>query len=545
MIKKLRLGAIVLVVIAALSAFSIDYFEVNKQLELFTGIYKEVNLNYVDDTEPRKLMEDAVKGMLKNLDPYTVYIPEDKIEDYRMMQTGQYGGIGATIRKIGDNIYISAPHKGFPADKAGLKAGDWIKAVDGINMAGKTPEQVSEVLKGTPGTEVTLQYERAGKVHSVTLKREEIQLECVPYFGMIDDETGYIYLDKFTNKASSSVQEALAILKKNENLKQVVLDLRGNPGGLLEEAVNITNLFVEKGTEVVRMKGRSENTNRAYNTLRNSVDNDIKLAVLVSGSSASASEIVAGAIQDLDRGIIVGQRSFGKGLVQQVHRLPYESQIKVTIAKYYTPSGRCIQAINYAERSTDGKVEKLPDSLRTAFKTANGRNVFDGGGIDPDVSVEPEEASSILISLITKGHIFAFATEYAAKHPTIAEPEKFVLTDADYADFVAFLADKNYEYTTQTEKKLAQLIETADDENYKDLEQTLAELEKQTNKAKQNDLERHKAQIKYYLEKEIVGRYYYQSGEIRYTLVADPDLKAAIEKLKNTEEYRNILAGAN
>jgi carboxyl-terminal processing protease len=541
--SALLLSSIAILAIGLVSiGFKADYFEINKQLELFTGVFKEVNLYYVDDTEPAQLMEKAVEGMLKNLDPYTVYIPENKVEDFRMMQTGQYGGIGSTIRKVDGKVVIAEPHEGFPAHKAGLKAGDWIKAVDGNDMTDKSTEEVSRVLKGTPGKEVELVYERGGEQYTVLLKREEIQLKSVPYYGMIDETTGYIYLKSFTNKASQEIKEALLDMKKNHELQQVVLDLRGNPGGLLSEAVNITNLFVDKGTEVVSTKGRLKEVDKTYKTLRAPFDTEIPLAVLINENSASASEIVAGTIQDLDRGIVVGQRSFGKGLVQQSHPLQYGSQIKITIAKYYTPSGRCIQAINYAERNENGRVAKLPDSLRTAFKTANGRSVFDGGGVDPDLAIAEESASGILFSLVSNGHIFNYATVYTNKNERIKEPGVFRLTDAEYDDFVHYLSDKDYHYTTQTEKNIERLKDIAADDNYSDLKDEIAALEAEAKRMKGDDLIRYKAQIKQYLEQEIVGRYYLEAGRIRQNLVGDPALEEAIKTMNNKAAYDKILA---
>lgn len=545
--KRIFIAIIALALVGAGAvsfAFKADYFEINKQLELFTGVFKEVNLYYVDDTEPAQLMEKAVEGMLKNLDPYTVYIPENRVEDFRMMQTGQYGGIGSTIRKVDGKVVIAEPHEGFPAEKAGLKAGDWIKAIDGNDMTDKSTEEVSRVLKGTPGKEVELTYERAGKEFTITLKREEIQLKSVPYYGMVDDKTGYIYLNSFTDKASQEIKEALQDLKKNNTLQQVVLDLRGNPGGLLSEAVNVTNLFVDKGVEVVSTKGRLKEVDKTYKTLRNPFDTEIPLAVLINGNSASASEIVAGTIQDLDRGIVVGQRSYGKGLVQQSHPLQYGSQIKITIAKYYTPSGRCIQAINYAERDDNGSVTKLPDSLRTEFKTVNGRSVFDGGGVDPDLAVEDEAASGILFSLASNGHIFNYATVYTNENKSISAPGEFSLTDEEYGDFVHYLSDKHYSYTTQTEKNIARLKTIAEDDNYSDLEDEIAALEAEAKRMKSNDLMRYKKQIKQYLEQEITGRYYHQSGRIRQNLVGDPVLEEAIKTLDDKNAYQKVLAVA-
>jgi carboxyl-terminal processing protease len=542
-LSVIGLLAIVLSISAGL-AFKSDYFEINKQLELFTAVFKEVNLYYVDETEPAEMMEKAVEGMLKNLDPYTVYIPESKVEDFRMMQTGQYGGIGSTIRQIDNKVLIAEPHEGFPADKAGLQAGDWIKAIDGINMVGKSTEEVSRILKGTPGKEVELTFERDGKENTLTLKREEIQLKSVPYYGMITENTGYIYLSSFTDKATIEIKEALQELKKDENFSQVILDLRGNPGGLLNQAVDITNLFVEKGTEVVSTKGKLKQVDQTYKTLRNPFDTEIPLAVLINGSSASASEIVAGSIQDLDRGIVVGQRSFGKGLVQQSHPLQYESQIKITIAKYYTPSGRCIQAINYAERDDDGRVSRLPDSLRTEFKTRNGRSVFDGAGVDPDLFVEGEEASDILISLVNNGHVFNYATEFVRTHQTIVGPGEFALSDEEYEAFVKYLQDKHYAYTTQTEKEIKRLKTAAENENYEGLDDEIAQLEKEAEAMKSDDLTRYKAQISEYLAQEIVGRYYYKGGKIRQSLKGDPIIEEALKNLNDKEKYNQIRAVA-
>jgi len=539
---KIKIALLALIIGGFVTAFKADYFEVNKQLELFTGVFKEVNLYYVDETEPGQLMESAMKGMLKSLDPYTVFIPESDVEDFRIIQTGQYGGIGSTIRRVGDKILIADPHEGFPADKAGLRAGDWIKSVDGINMVGKSSDEVSRILKGTPGSEVEMTYERDGKETTINLKREEIQLKSVPYYGMINENTGYIYLSSFTDKASKEVKEALLELKKDPNFRQVIFDLRGNPGGLLNESVNIANLFLEKGTEVVSTKGRLKEVDNTYKTLRAAVDTEIPLAILINRGSASASEIVAGTIKDLDRGIVVGQRSYGKGLVQQQHPLQYGSQVKITIAKYYTPSGRCIQAINYAERAEDGSVKRVPDSLRTEFKTKNGRSVYDGGGVDPDLEIEAEEAAGILVSLANAGYLFDYATIFVREHAEIAAAGSFSLSDDDYQKFVHFLSDKHYEYTTDTEKSIEKLKLIAEDEEFSGLKGDLAALEEKTKKLKNDDLMRHKDQITNYLEQEIAGRYYYQAGGIRQSLKGDPIVEAAIKTLNDKNTYNEILA---
>jgi carboxyl-terminal processing protease len=539
---KIKIAILTLIIGGVVSAFKADYFEVNKQLELFTGVFKEVNLYYVDETEPGQLMENAMNGMLKSLDPYTVFIPESDVEDFRIIQTGQYGGIGSTIRRVGDKILIADPHEGFPADKAGLRAGDWIKSVDGINMVGKSSDEVSRILKGTPGSEVELTYERDGKETTLTLKREEIQLKSVPYYGMINENTGYIYLSSFTDKASKEVKEALLELKKDPNFTQVIFDLRGNPGGLLNESVNIANLFIEKGTEVVSTKGRLKEVDNTYKTLRAAIDTEIPLAILINSGSASASEIVAGTIKDLDRGIVVGQRSYGKGLVQQQHPLQYGSQVKITIAKYYTPSGRCIQAINYAERAEDGSVKRVPDSLRTEFKTKNGRSVYDGGGVDPDLEIPAEEAAGILVSLANAGHLFDYATIYVREHDQIAPAGSFSLSDAEYQKFVHYLSDKHYEYTTDTEKSIEKLKKIAEGEDFSGLKGDLAALEEKTKKLKNDDLMRHKDQITTYLEQEIAGRYFYQAGSIRQSLKGDPIVEAAVKTLNDKNAYNEILA---
>jgi carboxyl-terminal processing protease len=480
--------------------------------------------------------------MLKSLDPYTVFIPESDVEDFKMMQTGLYGGIGSTIRKIGDKIIISDLHQGFPADKAGLRPGDQILEVDGNSMTGKSTEEVSRVLKGTPGTTVKLTYEREGKTYTIDIKREEIQLKSVPYYGMIDENIGYIYLSSFTDKASKEIREAYEDLKQNNSkLSGIILDLRNNPGGLLNEAVNVTNIFVDKGQEVVSTKGRIQEMEKTYHTLKSAVDTEIPIAILINKGSASASEIVAGTIQDLDRGVVIGQRSFGKGLVQQSHPLQYGSQIKITIAKYYTPSGRCIQAINYAEKDEDGSVIRVPDSLRTEFKTKNGRSVYDGGGVDPDINIADENASGILISLVNNSLIFDYATVYVNKHPELASPGSFKLTDAEYQDFVNYLKDKKYEYLTETEEMISELKKTAEREQYSDLTEDLARIESKSKQIKGDDLMRHKTQIVSYLEQEITGRYYYQAGKIRQGLEGDPLINSALNVLKNKEEYNKIL----
>lgn len=542
--KSLSIGLLVGVVLTTSVGFTGNYFEISKHLDIFATVFKEVNTYYVDETEPGVLMDKAIDSMLESLDPYTVYITESEIEDYRFQTTGQYGGIGAGIRKMKDMVVITNPYEGFAADKAGLKAGDVIIEIDGKSTEGKTSDDISKALKGAAGSEVILKVKRDGdEVLEKTIVREDIQVKSVPYYGMIDEHIGYIVLTSFTDKASRDIKEAFKILKDENDLKGLVFDLRGNPGGLLREAVNVCNIFVDKGQEVVSTKGKVKEWDKLYKTLNNPIDTDIPLAVLINGGSASASEIVAGTFQDLDRAVIVGDKSFGKGLVQQTRDLTYGAKLKVTIAKYYTPSGRCIQALDYSHRNTDGSVAKIPDSLKTEFKTENGRSVFDGAGVDPDVKLEADEYSDILVTLVTRSLIFDFATQYQRENPQLASAKDFRVTDKLYNDFVKFLADKEYSYDTETEKILASLEETAKQEKYyEDMKEELLKLSKNFSANKKEDLLKHKEEIKIFLREEIVSRYYYDKGRIQSSLVDDPVVLKAIELLKDKEGYNNILA---
>jgi carboxyl-terminal processing protease len=542
---KLALGLIVGVGLTVSFAFTTNYFDVSKQLDIFNTLFKELNMYYVDETDPGKLMNKAIDAMLESLDPYTTYIPEEDIEDYRFQQTGQYGGVGAIIRRDGDYVIIAEPYHGFPADKAGLIAGDKIKEIDGKSVKGKNTSDISSVLKGEPGTEVELKIERAisGKEIVTKIKREEIQVKSVPYAGVLEGEIGYIRLRSFTETASKDVKDALKKLKAESQLKGLVLDLRGNPGGLLREAVNICNIFIPKGQEVVSTKGKIKEWDRIYKTSNAPIDIEIPLTILISRSSASASEIVAGTLQDLDRAVIVGERSFGKGLVQQPRKLTYGSQLKVTIAKYYTPSGRCIQAIDYSNRNDDGSVGKMADSLRTKFSTTNGRAVYDGGGVDPDTDTEALKYGQIVGSLIRKNLVFDFATKYKYEHPSIASPETFKVDEKLYEEFVSFLSDKDYEYETETEKSLNKWKKNAEDENYFDgvasiYEQLKTELEAH----KEDDIHKYQDQIDDLIKDEIVSRYYYQEGRLRTNLVEDLDVKKAISVLSDADAYAKILA---
>lgn len=541
--KKIGLTAL-LPLLMVFSAYKLDYFEINKQLDIFANLFREVNMIYVDDTDPAKLMDKAIESMLKELDPYTTYMRESDVEEFRIQTTGLYGGIGSTIRKVGDRVLIIQPYKNYPADKAGLKAGDRILTIDGTGMNGKSTDEVSRLLKGSPGTEVEIEIERDGEQMTKTLKREEIKMNSVPYYGMVDDKIGYIILSSFTPTASQEVSDALKALKKDNDLKGVILDLRNNPGGLLNEAVNVANIFIEKGQEVVSTRGKIKEVENSYRTTRTPDDMEVPLAVLLNSGSASASEIVAGTIQDLDRGVVLGTRSFGKGLVQQSRQLSYGAQAKITIAKYYTPSGRCIQAINYAERNEDGSVSKVPDSLRTAFKTQNGRTVYDGGGIDPDINIEQPRLANILFSLVQQNLIFDYATKYVRKYPTVAPPRQFRLSDAEYEEFLNFLEDKNYNYTTDTEEMLAELAQAAKDEEYEQIIPEIIRLKEEYHAVKQKDLVNFKNQIRRVLEEEIIARYYYQEGRLEHSKSEDPVIVRSVEVLRDQNGYRQILTNA-
>ena len=549
MIKKSK--KIVLVVSLLLtSIFSVgfvdNYFEISKNIDIFTTLYKELNIFYVDETDPGELMKKAIDSMLESLDPYTTYIPESEMEDFRFMTTGQYGGIGAIISKRGDYVMISEPYEGFPANKAGLIAGDKLLEINGKSVKGKSTEDVSKVLKGQPNTTVNVLIERIGKdsPFEVELKREEIKVKSVPYSTVLEGNIGYIKMTSFTRNVSNEVAEAFKEISEGVELNGLIFDLRGNPGGLLNEAVNTTNLFIEKGQEVVSTKGKVKDWDKIYNTLNDPLDKEIPLAVLINSRSASASEIVSGAIQDLDRGVVVGQRSFGKGLVQQTRKLSYNSQLKVTIAKYYIPSGRCIQALDYSDRNEDGSVGSISDSLKTEFKTLNGRSVWDGGGVNPDVVLEPRKYSNILASIMSKRHIFDFANDFYREHSSITTPSNFEINDSLYLVFTNYLNGKDYDYETRTEKAITKLLKDAEKEKYsEDLHEEIDALGKKMKASKTNDIERFKDQISQVIESEIVTRYYFQNGRIEASLKHDDEVNKAVEILKDSDTYKSILNG--
>ena len=523
-----------------------NLFEVSKNLDIFATLYKEVNTYYVDDIEPSKFMRTGIDAMLNSLDPYTNYISEAEIEGFRFQTTGKYGGIGSTIRKFGDYLAIAEPYEGFPAFKAGLMAGDIILEIDGKSTKGKTTDEASKILKGSPGTTIKLLIQRPGDKNTLVkeFKREEIKINSVPYHGMLNSEIGYIRLSQFTEQCGKDVADAVKDLKAKNDLKGIVFDLRGNPGGLLNEAVNIVNVFVDKGQMVVSTKGKVAEWDKEYKALNEAVDTKIPVVVLVNSGSASASEIVSGAFQDLDRGVVVGQKTYGKGLVQSTRQLSFGTQLKVTTAHYFIPSGRCIQALDYAHRNEDGSVGKIDDSLKTTFKTKGGRLVYDGGGVDPDILFDAPKFSPISKSLIEKNLIFDFATQYRQQHEIIAEAKDFKLSDADWNAFQNFIKDKDYDYTTKTEDALKSLQKNAESEKYFDAIKSDYDLIKnKIGHDKDQDLQKNKDEIYKLIQQEIVGRYYYQNGRMINALNNDSEILKAMDVLSNIPLYNSTLQG--
>lgn len=547
LLKKIRWYYVVIAIgILGLFSFktaSTNYFEISKNLDIFATLFREVNTYYVDDVDAGKLIKKAIDEMLESLDPYTNYISEAEAEDFRFQMTGQYGGIGSMVGTKNNQVVVTDPYEGYPAQKADLRAGDIILEIEGKSTQNKTTSDISKMLKGQPGTQVKLLIQREGEgTLTKTITREEIQLKNVPYVGMVNENTGYIRLASFTQNAGKEVRDAMVELKKNPNLKSVILDVRGNPGGLLHESINIVNVFVPQGVEVVSTKGKVKEWDKSYKSLNQPVDTEIPMVVLTNRGSASASEIVSGSIQDLDRGVVIGQKTYGKGLVQSTRPLTYNAQLKVTTAKYYTPSGRCIQALDYSHRNADGSVGSVPDSLKKEFKTKSGRKVFDGGGVDPDVATKQAEYSKITESLIVNQLIFDYATKYRNKHSTIDPAKVFKLTDADFADFKNFLSDKKYDYQTASEKALEDFKKKAEDEKYFEAVQAqYQQLKQNLTRDKQADLDKNKSEIMELLESEIAKRYYFQKAQYEMAAKHDEDVKEAIKLLNDLPRYNAIL----
>lgn len=526
------------------------YFEIAKNLDIYTNLFKELNSYYVDPIEPGKLVKTGVDAMLAELDPYTNYITESDIEDYQFMMTGRYGGIGASMRKKGEDIYIGDVYENSPSQKAGLHPGDLVISIDNQPVKGKTIDDLSLLLKGSPGTQITMKIKDVfTHVESQKLvTRGEIEISSVPYYSLIGEKNdiAFVRLTQFTPACSRLVKNAFDSLQRAQpNLKGLVLDLRSNPGGLLEEAVNICNLFIDKGQLVVSTKGKVPESERDYKTQGTPWNKELPLAVLVNHSSASASEIVAGTLQDLDRAVIIGERSYGKGLVQITRPLGFNSRLKLTVSRYYTPSGRCIQALDYSHRSADGSVGFVPDSLKKAFKTKGGRTVLSGGGIEPDIHIKNEPMSMIEVTLYTKNYLFDYATEYARQHPTIPSANKFILTDAEYNQFAKWLENKDYAYKTETENKVDSLISQAKREKYYDgAKQEFEALRTKLSHDKKQDLLKHKDQVRQTLENEIASRYYFTRGRVAQGLQYDKELTKALSLLGNPGEYNGILKTA-
>jgi carboxyl-terminal processing protease len=517
-------------------------FEIYKNLELFEMVYKTIDVDYVDESNPGQLMKVAIDAMLNELDPYTTYIPESMIEDFKLMTTGQYGGIGALIQQQDGKVVVSDPHEGYPAQKSGLYAGDVFIEIDGQNVEQLTSGEISDKLKGKPGSDVKVKVERNGEMITKTLTREEVKLSPVPYFDMVSENVGYIKLTQFTKTAGKDVLDAFGSLKRNKGMENLILDLRGNPGGLLIEAVKIVNMFVKKGEVIVWMKGRDNRNDVSYAASLSPADLNMPVVVLVDGNSASASEIVSGALQDFDRAVVVGQTSYGKGLVQRPLDLKYNAKIKVTIAKYYTPSGRCIQKLDYAHREAGDNAEAISDSLITKFTTRNGREVIDGRGIEPDVKIDKKNYSRLTTTLVINNIIFDFATKYRAENDSILAPKDFEVNDVIYNSFVEFTLGQDFEYSTASSEIMDKLKKAAEDENFmQEAESEYAALMEKFKPSKERDLQKFKEEIKEILEDEIVGRYYYQKGRIAHSLQKDPFILEAIKILNDSARYKDIL----
>jgi len=535
--KKIIIPVLALVFVVVGSSFKSDFFEIAKQIEIFTTLFKELNMNYVDETNPAALMDTAIKNMLEDLDPYTRFLNEQDVEAYKISNAGEYSGIGAIVRAYKDKLVIVEPYKNYPADKAGLKAGDEIIKIGDI-LVSDFEDNASELLKGANNTSVDVTYKRQGATGTTTITREAIEVDAVPFYKMVNDKTGYIVLSKFNQKASEQTKAALVSLKK-EGAEKIILDLRGNPGGLLSEAINVTNIFVPKGELIVTTKSKVKKFNSEYKTKNQPVDTEIPLVVLVNGSSASASEIVSGSLQDLDRAVVMGARSFGKGLVQRPLKLTYGTQLKVTISRYFTPSGRCIQSLDYTQRDASGNATKTVDIQD--FKTRNGRKVQDGGGVLPDVEITALKTNTLTTALLRENAIFDFATDFYYKNK-VAEVKNFTFSDSDFESFKNYIKTSGFTFETETEKALnkamvlndSDLLDASVQEKYRSL---LAEI----NTKKITGLDKSKKEIVKQLEDEIVKRYFYTEGLFQYYLTHDEAILTATALLNDAGKYTSIL----
>ena len=551
MIQKIKKPGIFIPVILALFlgvfAFQVKndkLFAIAKNIDIFATLIRELDSYYVDEINPDELVTVGINAMLEELDPYTEFIPEEESDDFRMLTTGEYAGVGALIGNRGGGNMILMPYTGFPAQNAGLKIADFILKIDSLDVSKKSTSEVSELLKGPANTSVKVTVKRNLDTLQFSLVRKKISLKNVPFYGKLDDKTGYIKLADFTTNASSEVRNALVALKA-QGADRLILDLRDNPGGLLNEAVEIVNLFIPKGKEVVKTIGKLQNVNYTYKTTKTPIDKEIPLVVLINERSASAAEIVAGALQDYDRAVLVGRKSFGKGLVQTTIPLSYNAQAKITTAKYYIPSGRCIQAIDYAQSRENGAVTTVPDSLRKAFKTANGRTVLDGAGIEPDEKVAEVSYAPISYTLVTGNHVFDFATDFFYRNKTITNPKSFEVSDQEYEVFKKFLVGKDYDYTTYTEKSVQDLEKYVSKEPYyEEIKSQLEAIKARVNHSKENDLDTHKKEVRKILKEEIISRYYFQEGMIEAGLYDDPAVELAKSFLDNPSKISKTLTAS-
>lgn len=546
MVKKISLWIVAITLVVVTISFTTPterYFEIAKNLDVFATLFKEVNTFYVDEVNPNTLVKTGIDAMLANLDPYTVYIPENMVEDYRTMTTGQYDGIGISTVELNKRTVVTGVTEGFSAHNAGIKIGDEIIKIGTVDISKISHDEIGKLLKGQIGTTVNLTLKRYGfdKPISVDCKREKIKINYIPYFGILENNIGYIQLNEFTPDVGKEVRSALLTLKE-KGATSLILDLRGNPGGLLHEAVNICNIFIPRGKLVVSTKGKITEQNQNYETLNSPVDTEIPVSILMNRGSASASEIVAGTLQDYDRAVIIGEKSYGKGLVQVSRPLSYHAQLKVTTAKYYTPTGRCIQVLDYSHRRPDGSVDAIPDSIKKTFKTSTGRTVYDGGGIDPDVKSEPTEIHQIAQELIRKGYIFDYASQYAFNNKSIADARSFALSSTEYQEFVNWMKGKDYTYKSGVEEQLQALQAVAkQDGTYAELKTQLDALQAKVEESKKNELNLYKDQIKRLLEEEIALRYYLAKGAVEVSFKYDKDIKKASEVLLNNAQYKKLL----